>query len=239
MRKYPYIPQPFVLRVDLRENRQVLAGDTYTFGLRLFGPAIEFAPYVIFAVQEMGRRGLGRDRIPFVLNSVHDGQQDIYIREQSAHLHLPSVRHIRLDEPSGEPRPIRLDVQFATPARLRTEGRLNRLPDLPALLRAGLRRLRVLCHFYGTTELAPADMSGLFDAAETSRLINSTLHWHGVQRYSTRQNRKMVMDGVVGSASWELSGETLLPILRAAESCHIGKATSFGFGRLTCEVNPL
>ncbi len=210
MRKYPYVPQPFVLRVNTEEPRQIAPGDVYEYGIRLFGPAVEFAPYVVFAVLEMGQRGLGRDRIPFDVLAVHDGHQELYLRERGGDLRLPKVREVTLAESEHADSPARVTLRFATPSRLRTEGRLNRLPDLSAVLRAALRRLRVLSHFYGTGELIPADTADLFGSAEAAQLLQSTLRWHRIPRFSTRQNQEIVMDGVVGEASWEIRGTAMI-----------------------------
>lgn len=46
-------------------------GDEITFGLTLMGRAIEYLPYVVFAVSEMARNGLGFDRARFQLTQVH------------------------------------------------------------------------------------------------------------------------------------------------------------------------
>lgn len=46
-------------------------GDEIIFGLTLMGRAIEYLPYVVFAVSEMARRGLGYSRARFDLTEVH------------------------------------------------------------------------------------------------------------------------------------------------------------------------
>ena len=53
---------------DQRHN--LSAGDTLTFGLLLIGPAIDCLPYVVLAVSEMARRGLGTARGRFALVNV-------------------------------------------------------------------------------------------------------------------------------------------------------------------------
>lgn len=46
------------------------AGEDLSFGLTLLGQAIEFLPYIIFAIASMARRGLGADRSPFELKEI-------------------------------------------------------------------------------------------------------------------------------------------------------------------------
>jgi hypothetical protein len=236
MRKYPFIPQPFVLRVQLNEPRVVRSDDPYEFGIRLFGPAIEFAPYVVFAVMEMGRRGIGRDRIPFDVISITDGFSRIYRHGAEGNLAMPRPQLVDVISPGTGGRPVELTVQFLTPVRLRIEGSTNREPDLVAVLKAALRRLRVLSHFYGDAEVAPNNTGHLFASAAEAATVDSELRLHEIPRYSTRQRRQMLIEGYVGHAHYMLSDSALLPVLMAGQECHIGKATSFGLGRIACEV---
>lgn len=52
-----------------------------------------------------------------------------------------------------------------------------------------------------------------------------------VNRYSSTQNQKMPLRGIKGEMLLSGIPEKLLPILLAGEILHIGKNTSFGFGR--------
>lgn len=65
-----YAPHPYVLEPPLEEKQRYAPGDALTFGLTLVGRAIEYLPYIIFALDQAGRKGLGRRRGQFVLDSV-------------------------------------------------------------------------------------------------------------------------------------------------------------------------
>ena len=52
-----------------------------------------------------------------------------------------------------------------------------------------------------------------------------------VRRYSSTQDRKMSLTGIKGYAALNMIPEDVLPVLLAGELIHIGKNTSFGFGR--------
>ena len=52
-----------------------------------------------------------------------------------------------------------------------------------------------------------------------------------VPRYSNSQNSKMVLRGIEGELTIGGTSEEVLEILLAGELVHIGKNTSFGFGR--------
>ncbi len=58
------------------------------------------------------------------------------------------------------------------------------------------------------------------------------LAWHDWERYSNRQQTKMVFGGLLGTL--DLEGD-LASLLRAAEILHVGKGATFGLGRIAVE----
>lgn len=237
MRKYPSIPQPMVVRVTELEGRSVRAGESLEFGFRLFGSAIDFFPYLIYAVEKMGEAGLGADKLRFQIESVFDGENVIFDHSVEEILQEPLRRVIDVIEFERPGIPTELTLRMVTPLRLRTGGRINRSPTLDEILRASLRRLRIMSHFYGDSEICPVDVGSLIDEASCAEPKLENLRQISIHRTSTRQNRKMSLDAVVGDVSYELPSSRLVPWLRAACECHIGKAASFGFGRIECEVH--
>ncbi len=229
MRKYPQIPQPFVLRVAFSENPTVQPGDEYDFGIRLFGPAMEFYPYVIYTVMRMGEAGLGRDRLRFDVRRVSDGQNDLL---HGADLAAPVSRDLLSKGSHTDSRPVRIRLDFETPLRLQTGGELNRAPSVSDLVRASIRRIRILSHFYGEQEIIPDDITALMTSCEGAQLMEASTRWHEIKRRSTRQGTDMNLSGLIGQLDYRLPDQRLLPWLKAASWCHVGKATSFGYGRL-------
>ena len=77
-------------------------GDELSFGLTLIGRAIELLPYVVYAMSEMARRGLGANRAVFELKEVwlkgSGGKRARIYCGESAALTAPS----RLSRPLGE-----------------------------------------------------------------------------------------------------------------------------------------
>lgn len=53
----------------------------------------------------------------------------------------------------------------------------------------------------------------------------------GVPRFSNRQGEKMVLKGIEGEIHLTEMEDEILMLLLAGELIHIGKNTSFGFGR--------
>lgn len=234
MRKYPYIPQPFVLLVSHESPTSVRAGDRFRFGLRLFGPACDLFPYAVFAVIRLGDVGIGRDRIPFKVSQVTDAGALIY-RHGDDGIFPPATREVVIH--GAERAATRLTLRFETPARLKADGQFATTITPEILFRSLWRRLRILGHFYGTEEPA-IDLGVVFAELEAARLVESSLRWHEVSRFSGRQQERMQLGGIVGHVVMDLPKGRASEILRLAQEVHVGKATSFGFGRVTCEDLP-
>lgn len=235
MRKYPNIPQPFVLVLDGRTDRDVRAGDNHAFAIRLFGPAIEMHPFVLLAMIECGRTGLGRDRLEFDVVTVDDGANVLYRAAEDHEIRPPEPRRIEL-APVVETGRAKLRLRFETPVRIRTDGLVNTRPTLAPVVRAAIRRIHVLSHFYGDGPILPGDSGPLIEEAAAATCSVNTLHWVHFDRFSTRQQRTMTLGGVVGELQLEGISPALAGLLRVATITHVGKATSFGFGRITCET---
>ena len=80
---------------------------------------------------------------------------------------------------------------------------------------------------------APQD---LYDIEELKDSVLPDIEWQearhiNVRRYSSTQDRKMVLGGIKGFVQLGLIPNQMLPVFLAGELTHIGKNTSFGFGR--------
>ncbi len=225
-------------------------GDELVFDLLLVGRAVEYMPYVIYAVSEMAKRGLGANRVPFDLSQVavvdeHGSVQTIYsgggqritvpsqatktLSEliQSRVEQLRSMDMLYLNE---------LRLNFQTPARIRVDGDLQQALTFQLLVRNLLRRISFLAAVHGSGRL-DVDYRTLIDLASSVKTRTSGLRWRDWERYSNRQRVKMNMGGFVGSI--EYAGEAIqefLPLIIAGETLHIGTGTTFGLGRYAIEA---
>lgn len=236
LRKYPQVPQPFVL-VPAESTSEGLNKDgRLEFTIRLIGPAIEMYPYVIRAGMRMLQYGLGGKRVPFRLQAIHDSHGSIYTHGD------PAVRAVHRQSLTLPPQPApvigRIMLKFLTPLRLAVDGRPSHDPSLEAILAAVVRRCRILNHFYGDgNELAtPGE---LLDAAGAAERIDCALLSKNLRRFSGRQQRTMMLDGVLGTLTYKWPSGCAGPQhwLQLGSVLHVGKATTFGFGRIeaTCE----
>lgn len=226
----PAVPQPFVLEVAPPE---IWAGrpTDLLWGVRLFGRAAAWSPYVVEAFLRLGRGGVGGGRTRFDLRTVIDGftGREVWRRGQE-HLRLPSPSPLpaAAEAPRGPAR-----WRFSTPLHLEKRHALVRRPSGVDLVVAGRRRWKLLRAFWD--DAGP----GTSPRAEERRFAPNdfrTLHqefqpWH-MTRFSGRQRTAIELSGIMGEVvidgPWDEAGEWMSYVALT----HLGKDTSFGLGRV-------
>lgn len=222
MRKYPNVPQPWVL-VCAGPEEWLGRPDELRFGIRLFGPAARFAPYIVETMLEIGRRGLGPRRVPFELRSVRSDERGLWSAGGGSVVVPPALDATTRNLPTGRI----LRFRFETPIDLGLDR--DEPVDGLRLVLAGRRRLFLLETFYG----AVGEHTEVRFPAEAFRTLDARVRPWRIQRYSGRQQRKVPLVGLVGEITiegpWPHAGRWLT----AVERTGIGKHTTFGFGRIT------
>ena len=142
---------------------------------------------------------------------------------------------------SDGPRPAvtRLRIHHHTPMRLQQGGKIidHRTLTPRDLLVAAWRRWRLLEAVYGTADGVPQLLGRRLEAAGQMVVTQRKLFWWDWRRHSSRQQQFMTLGGVRGSWEWEGEDLTeLLPLLTLGALLHVGKETSFGFGRYEIEA---
>ncbi|WP_146575539.1 CRISPR system precrRNA processing endoribonuclease RAMP protein Cas6 [Botrimarina hoheduenensis] len=126
--------------------------------------------------------------------------------------------------------------RFITPLRLakNNRGTGSSLNPLEFVL-AGRRRYAEIVALYGDAQPIPCSLHRVEE--HDFEVLESNLHRWGFNRYSGRQKRTMTLAGLVGEAVIRGPWDSVGPWLEAAPATHLGKSTSFGFGRV--EWNPV
>lgn len=140
--------------------------------------------------------------------------------------------------PSTDRKIARIRIRHITPLRLQRAGDLldHRRLRPRDLLIAIWRRWTFLEAAYGTPEQADRPLADCLETAEQITARRDDLFWWDWTRRSSRQRRTMTIGGVRGSWTWEGKGlAELLPLLTLGAVLHVGKETSFGFGRYRIE----
>ena len=232
-------PHPFVIEPPLTTETDFPAGSSFDFSLLLFGKANQNLPYFIYAFDQMGKIGIGKKingkRGRFSLKEVTYGNQTVYSDIDQKLSKIDSLEILSVSDSRDCPdSDFCLKIVLETPLRLKFENRLK--ADLPfhVLVRAMLRRISSLlnCHGDGEPHL---DYRGLVKRAETVRLVDTDLSWFDWRRYSHRQDKSMLMGGMVGSVTYEGKIGEYMPLIEFCSKVHLGKQTSFGLGKIKTE----
>lgn len=235
-------PNAYVIEPPSDSRTKYHRGESFEFTLLLFGRANEYLPYFIYAMEQIGKAGIGKrinDKAgSFELKKVTADGHLLYSSERRSIKNIKTARQVLPSEfvKNENKKEAVQDVQISllTPLRLKYQSRLE--PDLPfhILIRACLRRISSLLTYHGPGE-PPLDYKGLVYRAMNVETKESSIKWFDWRRYSNRQEQAMLLGGMVGSATYADVPHEYLPILRFCEDVHLGKQTTFGLGKLKVE----
>ncbi|MCL6560740.1 MAG: CRISPR system precrRNA processing endoribonuclease RAMP protein Cas6 [Firmicutes bacterium] len=259
LRNFESIPRPFVLEPPLENKTEYAPGEELAFNLVLVGKAINYLPYFIVAFRELGEIGTGRKRKKYRLAELravnpvngesevvyHDGDRlvrnvDLALRCDIKHAlgeTFTENSFSYFDEAacstgnSGKIAGIRrVSLEFQTMTRIKFEDNYVRRIEFHMLIRALLRRLSSLAYFHHGWEL-DLDFTGLIERAAKVKLVEDDTRWVDWERYSSRQDNKMNLGGVLGRVVYEGDLDGFMPLLRLGELVHVGKGAVFGMGK--------
>ncbi len=232
MKLYNTAPQPFVIETEFNLPQQVKEGEKFEFSLFLLGKAVDYFPYLAYSLLEIGKNGLGKERLPFEVLEITDNKAEKLFEQSRQNLTKPSLEEISLDTGAYNDKED-LKISFETPIRIRKDGKDVKSFSFVDLMLTLIRRLEILSYFYGDKD-AVEGLKKL--ASECPRLEGDfSLKPVSIKRFSGRQQTKMRLNGVIGEAVVKDVPKVYSDILRIGELTHIGKNTSFGFGKITVD----
>lgn len=136
----------------------------------------------------------------------------------------------------GREGPVRhLSLRFLSPVKIKERGSWVEKPAWGPVMKALVRRLRLVSVVHGAGEWPHAEWGPLLDLAEMVRLEHDETLWTGYTRRSKASGRQEI-EGFVGQAWY--AGEDLrplLPVLWLGQWLHIGKGYVLGNGRYAIE----
>ncbi|MEJ5299526.1 MAG: CRISPR system precrRNA processing endoribonuclease RAMP protein Cas6 [Thermodesulforhabdaceae bacterium] len=238
--RFRHAPHPFVLDVPVEETKVLLKpGDTWSFGITVFGQAITWLPYVVAAVEKMGQLGIGRGRGKFQVNEIwsidENGKTTELIYSDGTFKFPEKVLNLQ-DLGKGKQKlgNGRFRLTFMTPLRLQFRGELVNVPEFHILVGNLLQRISLVVKVHSDMEFP--DLSKEFiPIAREVKIVENNTSWYDWRRYSHRQGKKMPFGGIIGSVIYEGDPSLFEPYLSAGTIFHVGKNTGFGLGRYEWE----
>lgn len=119
-------------------------------------------------------------------------------------------------------------MHFLTPLAMKFQGEFLREFRAEALVQGACRRLQMLDYYVDCEAEMPR-------VAEYPLVFSQKSEFCQVGRYSSTQDARMTLRGIRGTVRYRTMPEDCLRYLLAGELLHIGKNTSFGFGKYRLE----
>ena len=235
LRTYGDVPRPFV--IDPMDTRgEYRKGESFSFQLTLVGRAIDYLPYFLVSFRELGEMGIGKGRGRFQLTHVRaDDGESIYDGDTQMVHNLDNARSfddIR-QETESQPTDV-LTLRLVTPTRITHEGALTDQLPFHVFWRRLIGRISALAYFH-CGESLEMDFKGLIEKATSVETTDSTLRWKDWTRYSSRQDRRMQLGGLVGRVRYAGELAEFVPFAALGAFLHLGKNATFGLGKYRVE----
>lgn len=244
--------RPFSVRPPLSNNpmadRVYRPGDSFTFGLNLFGTMIDLFPYIVQAVYKIGQGGVGyqrhRGKGQFTLQAVNAvnplTQEDVPLLEKQRIIGLPAipVTNDHVTQYANKLPQESISLRFLTPTQLRDKkkGLLNP-PPFENLIARLLERCQMIADNY--TDISPpqSEWRKLYLArvedARTIHISHCDTHWINVRGGSRRDNSGKKMSGFIGNVTYSGMLAPFISWLIWGQSLQVGKNTVKGNGWYT------
>lgn len=211
---------------------QVCVGDRLGFNLILFGRAIVYFNQYLYAIAALGQSGIGADKALFHIISVTNSRKQEILDGSSVLMSRYEILTIaeyvtyRLKKIAASAIPQEISIRFRSPLYLKYDGKFQTEFNMDALIASMIRRIYILCCYDGI------DINMDDIRPETLPEIVYQEHYPvQVDRYSYRKDQHMSLRGIEGRLTLSDITEDVLRLLLYGELVHIGKNTSFGFGR--------
>lgn len=222
---------------DTREYFE--AGDELEFNLMLIGRTIVYFNQYLQAFSYLGMLGLGVEHVRFQIAKVTNTLGETLVEGTSVYKERLTVMYVsdyvRYRFSSGEIKRMldadRCRMVFQSPLSLKFQGKMQEDFRPDALFAAIERRVYILNCYEGLSEEGENIER---PAEEHLPIVEKEKVWPvKMKRYSGTQNSKVTFSGIRGWCDLKGLDESMMQLLLAGELLHIGKNTSFGFGKYT------
>lgn len=226
-------PRPLVFETHLGQERSIMPGETFEFGLRIVGKAMQHLPYMVATVRQMGENGIGLTRGRFELTEVRSihpyaSETKLLGSADSPVVRLETFTLNAADLPPLPEGPLTLRLETFT--HIKSGGKVVEALQFPVLVRALQRRVSNLEQLYGGARSQGANFSELPQLARAVELVEQQTR-HAVQARSGKGGQPVVMNGLVGRVTYRGNLEPFAQLLRYGELVGVGKWAHFGAGR--------
>ena len=204
------------------------AGNEMDFYLVLFGRNIAYFWHYFQAFHWLGSCGIGKAQVKFIVQDVENEWGQKIISGNTVNMKYYQIRtvedYVKQRLNYMKRKGLKNTFCFHTPLALKYQGEFIRDFQAEPIFQAALRRVMMYDYFVGQYLESPKLLEYPKISFQCVRLCD-------VKRYSNTKNQKMILRGITGKVVYDKLPEEVLPYLLAGELLHIGKNSSFGFGK--------
>ena len=230
------LPRPYIFYPPpVTDNRYLILDVT------LFAYGCDFVPHIIMACEEAGKRGIGFERIRFCLkcvlqNTLKKEWISVYVPGEVKETSDTNFLLIDwLNTLPCEPKNGSWKVEIRSPLRLRKNKKYLRYADWGWAFVSLARRLSLLNYLCGGFKLNSEQWIEIKSFLSQPGKVENEIFWYDWKRYSSTQNKKIPMGGVMGRAFVDAPQSTKdiwWCWWHVANIFHLGKGTSMGLGKI-------
>jgi hypothetical protein len=237
------ITRPFAIRPPIQTST-LQPGETFTFGLTIFGSRLELFPYVVMVLHVMGDAGIGQrvkdnayQRGRFLIEEIKTvnpltGIEQIIQAAGNNKFIFPNQPITWADAearatmmPSDQ-----ITLHLLTPLRIEMEEQIIQKPLLRPFIARLQARHNALAQAYGGIPFGQEERMEMLKAAEDVEIAKDETRWIPLRSYSHRQKRAMPISGLTGKVTYKGNLLPILPLLLWGTVIQAGKSATKGNG---------
>ncbi|MBE0427092.1 MAG: CRISPR system precrRNA processing endoribonuclease RAMP protein Cas6 [Nitrospirae bacterium] len=240
------VPRGYVLKPPLEREKEYTPDRPLSFEMILIGDRINYLPYVIVSLIELGKAGIGLNRGRFILGDIRVTSTYPPLEKSSDSIYDPvsnTVKNIlnpitgsELLEYARKINRHKVTLQFLTPARIKfnptaEKGKSNvvRVPEFHHIIRRLRDRINALSITYCGGPI-DVDFKGIAERAAEVKTREANIRWIEIKRKSRTQPVQHDQSGFIGEITFEGDLEEFLPLIILGEYVHVGEDAVFGNG---------
>ena len=203
-------------------------GNKLKFNLLLFGKSIVYFNLYFQAFYQLGMYGIGKNKSLFKIIEVRNAEGNRIIYRDKADMREYKVFFVkdyiadRKRELGDSQKTYRMT--FIEPFSMKYQREYMKKFYGEALVKGAARRVQMLNYYIGQETNLP-------EFFQYPRIIDQKTKLESIKRYSSTHDSAMILRGISGYAVLQDVTEECLNYLIAGELLHIGRNTSFGFGK--------
>lgn len=225
---------PHLMNIDsgFPGNTLIKAGKSFSFYVRLLGNAVNVIPYIIVAAKKAAVIGI-RDIAADLVSIIDESTGKTIWSVQNDNIILPELENLIIQEPNcNNKEKCEIKLNFVTPVSFKNKktGGITREPDFSRIIGSLMRRYT----FFEATEGRKlnwhfSEISELASKVKISGMNIETVSW---ERYSTRQEQRIPVSGVIGTVSYIGPILGFEDLLNAGDVLRCGRSVTLGQGRI-------